>query len=119
MGDGPCIDLVVWDMDDLSGTSGSILKAVAFSFIIRLFRRTYHRRARPIHAKNTSPPTTPPAIAPTLDCDFLEIAEADGVDIDEEVDEEADEEIDEEVETLVLVVVTDEDIETGVLLMFC
>ena len=73
-----------------------------------LFHRKNHSAARAIPASNTSPPTTPPAIAPALDCDFPEEAEEDRVNID-------DDEVDEDIGTLALVVETNEDVETGAL----
>lgn len=58
-------------------------------------------------ARNTSPPTTPPAIAPALDRDLP--ADAEVLEVLDEADEEA------PVETLVLVDIADEVVEIVVL----
>jgi len=98
---GPPVDPVFCERNGPE-TRAWLSKAMSFWIIFRLLRRN-HRTARAITASNTSPPTTPPAIAPALVDDFP----ADGVVVGVEAEEE--------VEMLVLVVIADEEIGTGVL----
>ena len=48
-------------------TSAWLSKATSFWTIFRFLRKMYHSTTSPMIAKNTSPPTTAPAIAPALD----------------------------------------------------
>ena len=84
---------------DCPETRARLSKARSFWIAFRRFRKKNHSTARPMTATNASPPTTPPAIAPALDCDLpVDAGVLDGTD---------------EVERLVLIDVVDEDIETG------
>jgi len=109
MAGGPFVDPVVMDCCCCPETRARLSKERSFWIAFCLFRKMNmnHSTVRPMIARNTSPPTTPPAIAPALDRDLPADAEV------LEVLDEADEEV--PVETLVLVDIADEVVEVVVL----
>jgi len=108
----PCVDPVVCDMA-VPETRARLSKATFRWTIFRLLRKQNHNNPRPTIATNPIPPTTPPAIAPALDFGLF----ADVLDVLIEL--AAAVPLVNELETLVPVIMANEDEVAGVLVKFC
>jgi hypothetical protein len=110
----PCVDPVVCDMA-VPETRARLSKATFRSTIFRLLRKQNHNNPRPTIATNPIPPTTPPAIAPAFEFELP----ADVLDVPIGFATAVPVPLVNELETLVPVIMANEDEVAGVLVAFC